>query len=312
MTGRWRPLPASLDPELAYLVRRLRELKDRSGLSLAALAARTAYSKSSWDRYLNGATLPPKHAVETLGRLAGEPVDRLLALWEQAETQWSGRGAQEQQSRTEPVRDEPTAAPSQPVPPEPAPPEPAPSPPASPPPAPARPVSYRSWVIGGLAVCAAAVVLAVLARPLGLVGTASPPAAAPAYPVGCHGAQCAGGEAEGMACGIDAASFADLQIGDSYLELRISDLCGAAWARLYRSAVGDRVLVTDRAGHSQAVSVADPAAAEQYVPTPMLGAARHSAVRACVERPGDTRRCTPWGAPHPVPVPPVTAPPSPG
>ncbi|NMH96487.1 helix-turn-helix domain-containing protein, partial [Pseudonocardia acidicola] len=107
MTGRWRPLPAALDPDVAYLVGLLRELKDRSGLSLAALAAQTPYSKSSWERYLNGATLPPRHAVEALGRLAGEPADRLLALWEQAETRWSGRAATAQPSTVQPPAAEP-------------------------------------------------------------------------------------------------------------------------------------------------------------------------------------------------------------
>ncbi|WP_256090352.1 helix-turn-helix domain-containing protein, partial [Actinacidiphila rubida] len=41
----------------------LRVLTDRTGLSLSALAHRTPYSKSSWERYLNGKALPPQHAV---------------------------------------------------------------------------------------------------------------------------------------------------------------------------------------------------------------------------------------------------------
>ncbi|MBC2906757.1 helix-turn-helix domain-containing protein [Streptomyces sp. PSKA01] len=79
--------------ELARLAEALRELKSRTGLSLAALSVRTPFSKSSWDRYLNGKTLPPREAVQVLCRLALEPDGRCLALWDIAETEWSGRAA---------------------------------------------------------------------------------------------------------------------------------------------------------------------------------------------------------------------------
>lgn len=52
--GSWQPLPDGLAPEVRHFVDHLRRLKDGTGLSLAALGARTAYSKSSWQRYLNG------------------------------------------------------------------------------------------------------------------------------------------------------------------------------------------------------------------------------------------------------------------
>ncbi|MGW0998391.1 DUF2690 domain-containing protein [Streptomyces sp. NPDC002520] len=67
------------------LVVRLRELKDRTGLSLAALAARTPYSKSAWHRYLTGTQRPPRPAVEALSRLAGTDPVAVLALWEASE-----------------------------------------------------------------------------------------------------------------------------------------------------------------------------------------------------------------------------------
>ena len=75
-----------MTPEQARLAAALRELRARTGLSLAALAAKTAFSKSSWERYLNGRTLPPHTAVQELCRLAGEPDGRCLALWEIAES----------------------------------------------------------------------------------------------------------------------------------------------------------------------------------------------------------------------------------
>ncbi|MEU9157489.1 DUF2690 domain-containing protein [Streptomyces sp. NPDC048417] len=65
----------------------LRELKERTGLSLAALAARTPYSKSAWHRYLTGAKRPPRPAVEALARLAGVDPAAVLALCEAAEEQ---------------------------------------------------------------------------------------------------------------------------------------------------------------------------------------------------------------------------------
>jgi transcriptional regulator with XRE-family HTH domain len=79
--------------ELIRLLEGLRELKTRTGLSLAALSAKTAYSKSSWERYFNGRTLPPRQAVQDLCRLAAEESGRPLALWELAEAAWSGRAA---------------------------------------------------------------------------------------------------------------------------------------------------------------------------------------------------------------------------
>jgi transcriptional regulator with XRE-family HTH domain len=90
--ARWKPLPHALEAQARELVVRLRELKDQLGLGTAALARKTAYSRSSWVRYLNGGTLPPRGAVEALGRLANADQARLLALWELAEQAKTRRG----------------------------------------------------------------------------------------------------------------------------------------------------------------------------------------------------------------------------
>ncbi|MFF0791527.1 DUF2690 domain-containing protein [Streptomyces spiralis] len=71
-------------PSIGPLAATLRELRDRTGLSLAALATRTPYSKSAWHRYLTGAKHPPRSAVEALARLAGADPAPALALWEAA------------------------------------------------------------------------------------------------------------------------------------------------------------------------------------------------------------------------------------
>ncbi|MFM9445450.1 helix-turn-helix domain-containing protein [Streptomyces acidiscabies] len=86
--SRWQELPDSLDQRVRQLVVQLRRLKDRSGLSLVSLAAKTGYSRSSWERYLNGKALPPRQAVEELARVAGTEPTRLLVLHEVAADAW--------------------------------------------------------------------------------------------------------------------------------------------------------------------------------------------------------------------------------
>ncbi|RSS69861.1 helix-turn-helix transcriptional regulator, partial [Streptomyces sp. WAC06614] len=72
--------------ECDRLAAELRRLRERTGLSLAALGRRTPYSKSSWERYLNGKQPPPRQAVVALCALAREHPAPLLALWELADT----------------------------------------------------------------------------------------------------------------------------------------------------------------------------------------------------------------------------------
>ncbi|KLJ03048.1 peptidoglycan-binding protein [Streptomyces albidoflavus] len=86
----WKALPEHLDPQAGRLVDRLRRLKDATGLSFTALAARTSYSRSSWERYLNGRKLPPADAVTELAALAGADPDRMLALHTLAAQTWAG------------------------------------------------------------------------------------------------------------------------------------------------------------------------------------------------------------------------------
>ncbi|WP_151477115.1 peptidoglycan-binding protein [Streptomyces albicerus] len=84
--ARWKELPDTLDQRERQLVVQLRRLKDRSGLTLAALAAKTTYSSSSWERWLNGKKPVPRGAVEELVRVCGgtDPT-RLLVLHEVAD-----------------------------------------------------------------------------------------------------------------------------------------------------------------------------------------------------------------------------------
>lgn len=105
--SRWKDLPDSFDPRLRQLVVHLREHKDRSGLSIATLASRTGFGKSSWDRYLNGRALPPEEAVEALARACATEAAPLLELRElAAESSASGDAAAGETvaAVTEPVR----------------------------------------------------------------------------------------------------------------------------------------------------------------------------------------------------------------
>ncbi|MFD7606638.1 peptidoglycan-binding protein [Streptomyces mirabilis] len=86
--SRWKALPDSLDDRVQQLVVQLRRLKDRSGLSLSSMASKTGYSRSSWERYLNGKALAPRQAVEELARVNGVETTRLLVLHELAEEAW--------------------------------------------------------------------------------------------------------------------------------------------------------------------------------------------------------------------------------
>ncbi|MEU6847648.1 XRE family transcriptional regulator [Streptomyces sp. NPDC046716] len=86
---RWRALPDELDPQVKEFASQLRRLVDRSGLGIAALADRTGYSKTSWERYLNGRLLAPKGAIVALAEVTGTNPVHLNTMWELAERAWS-------------------------------------------------------------------------------------------------------------------------------------------------------------------------------------------------------------------------------
>ncbi|WP_405991364.1 DUF2690 domain-containing protein [Streptomyces sp. NBC_00986] len=82
-------MPDELDPQVREFASQLRRLVDRSGLSIAAVADRTGYSKTSWDRYLNGRLLAPKGAIIALAEVTGTNPVHLTTMWELAERSWS-------------------------------------------------------------------------------------------------------------------------------------------------------------------------------------------------------------------------------
>ncbi|MFF4941518.1 XRE family transcriptional regulator [Streptomyces rubiginosohelvolus] len=86
---RWKALPEELDPQIREFASQLRRLVDRSGLNINAVADRTGYSKTSWERYLNGRLLAPRGAVVALADVTGTPQHHLTTMWELAERAWS-------------------------------------------------------------------------------------------------------------------------------------------------------------------------------------------------------------------------------
>ncbi|MEU4980318.1 DUF2690 domain-containing protein [Streptomyces sp. NPDC021969] len=86
---RWKALPEELDPQIREFTSQLRRLVDRSELSVASVADATGYSKTSWERYLNGRLLAPKGAIVALAEVTGTNPVHLTTMWELAERAWS-------------------------------------------------------------------------------------------------------------------------------------------------------------------------------------------------------------------------------
>ncbi|MFJ3235623.1 DUF2690 domain-containing protein [Streptomyces sp. NPDC086787] len=237
--------PAGPTTQDEPLEARLRELKDRTGLSLAALAARTPYSKSAWHRYLTEGKRPPRSAVEALARLAGADPAPVLALWEATE---------------EPPPAEPPAEPS----------------------AVNRRAAARRRRPGRLTVLsvltaalATAVALAVTARH-GSPGTPLVMAAA-----GCHGGSCQGRLPDTSVCARDARTTSRVSDEAYDVRLRWSPGCRTVWSEVrMRSQQAREVSV--RAGQD-VLSASYPAADPTGYSSPMLAASSPRGTEACAE-----------------------------
>ncbi|WP_427921823.1 helix-turn-helix domain-containing protein [Streptomyces sp. cg40] len=295
---------------MSQLAAALRELRAATGLSMAGLAAKTTYSKSSWERYLNGRTLPPREAVEELCRLAGEPVGRCLALWEIAESEASGRAASAPAAPAPTTaapaatahtavsrpptgkrggRAEPAVASTPPV----ARRGTTNAPPAATPssaPAPEqRGVATLAVLASVCAVAVSAVVLALVLLPgpsgsTPLSPTAASSTAAVVSGPGCHGADCEGRSPLAMRCAPrpDTITQRETTTG-AWVELRHSRICGTTWARMWGGRIGDRIefAVPGRAGSAHAAEVGNAVEADTYAYTTMAVTAPGTAVRVC-------------------------------
>lgn len=320
----WRPLAEDLDPRVAEFTALMRHQLDRSGTSVPALADATGYSRSSWDRYLNGRLLPPRGAVDELAAVTGADPDHLGVLWEFTERAWS-RAEARHDITMEAVRvADARAALGE----------------FGPPPAvtrfrrhgsagraghQGRPGGRR---IGLFAAGVGAVVLAVVGATFAVggashggrdgvrAGVATPSSPAPSAPpqralglpsgVKCGGSGCEGRDPQAMGCGdANARTVAATWVGGTYLEMRYSEVCGAVWARVSLARDGDRVSVTTTGTPARTRSSRIGPNATTY--TTMLAVPVADGARACAQRADGARGCTPPGRTGAGPRPSSTA-----
>ncbi|MDF6019270.1 DUF2690 domain-containing protein [Streptomyces sp. JH34] len=355
---RWKALPQELDPELREFAERLRGLVDRSGLSLAAVADRTGYSRTAWERYLNGRLLAPRGAIVALAEVTGTQPHHLTAMWEPAERAWSRSEMRHDmtmqtirisQARAAPGEAGVAAAPvanrrasrtagrasaggargassaegtggagrdpgrPQAVPvrrgtasrlPRQRRPNSAPDPGRSGSGTageprrgrPRRVALFLAGVVGALLLMAGAVLLVDLGGnddgPGAVAGTPSdgPVTGATRLPSGvrCGGADCTGKDPETTGCGGQfAGTVARTTLGAELVEVRYSETCGAAWARITRASPGDTVKIT--AGSAEQVGTVD-ADADAY--TPMIAVRKASDAEACATLASGETGCT--------------------
>ncbi|MFF4015067.1 DUF2690 domain-containing protein [Streptomyces sp. NPDC001843] len=295
--GEWRALPEELEPEVWALVDRLRKMKDTSGLSLAALAEQTPFSKSAWERYLNGKKLPPREAVEALGRLVGRDVATLTSLWELAEQAWN-----------RPRTPAPEADPGE---------EPA-AEPVEPATRPARRMTAGAR-LSGVLVLSAAVAAGVAAfsaanghDAAGPNGVSATPAtsttgAEAGLDTQCYSDGCAGLDPKDTGCAGDAWTSALVRVDGVYVELRYSDACRAAWGRISWGAPGDMAEAVPAHGRHMRERVHY----DTDVYTAMVPASDPSEAKACTQLRSGRHGCTnPGGRRHLLepPEPPVASP----
>ncbi|WP_028807050.1 helix-turn-helix domain-containing protein [Streptomyces sp. 303MFCol5.2] len=326
--ARWRALPGELDPQVREFAEQLRRVVDRTGLSVAAVADRTGYSKTSWERYLNGRLLAPKGAIVALAEVTGTPPIHLTTMWELAERAWSRSEARHDRTMaavrvsqaraalgefgpapdvrefdagrmalTPGVAGPAGVSPTMPVSREPR--ETRSSAGGAPGGSgPRRTTLFLAGLVGVVTIAVGAFLLADAGDPRQAVGTAgspSPSSAAPstALPSGvlCAGAGCTGRDAEEMGCSGDLVTTAkSATVGTTLVEVRYSRTCGAAWGRITGAAQGDEVRVTvGPVRQTGAVTVAGEAIAY----TPMVAVRSAADATACAVLASGQQGCTP-------------------
>lgn len=296
----------------------MRELRTRSGLTLAALAERTNVSKSSWERYLNGKKFPPRTAVAAFARAVGVKPDRLLLLWDlaaqarhrAAEREAGDDGAEEGHAdgavttatvTPTPGVDALGGGPSG--------------------KATAKGEgSARGWralprVFPAVLRTRKAALVGVVTGALLLGGFTVLRAGAGSGDEGESRSGCVGNECHGMnpgsfGCDGDAYTAALHKFDDSYIELRYSPSCRAGWARISHAKPGDSARVVPVKGsrtEERAISFDD------NVFSMMINAPYPASVRACgiKQKDGEAKPvtgCTEPGGAEPLePPPPASA-----
>lgn len=279
-------------PPGARLAAVLQQLRQRTGLSLAQLANETTYSKSSWERYLNGKSLPPRSAVKELCRLADEPADHSLALLDIARTHRTTEDTGPR--RGTPVRENPAATETD---------TPTPGFATVPPDtaadtgeaAPSDTDDTRTGPTGHRRVNIVTALVSTCAVVLGaLVLTHLPPThqeEAPASPTPstatgalCRHTACQNKDPIATRCAAEPLTLAEHETATgAFIQIRYSQECGTSWARMWGAVVKDRVemRVGGRHGSLHSAQVTTRREADTYVHTLMSVVSPGTPVQAC-------------------------------
>ncbi|MFJ8231620.1 DUF2690 domain-containing protein [Streptomyces sp. NPDC094448] len=112
---------------------------------------------------------------------------------------------------------------------------------------------------------------------------------APPAGVKCTGAECTGKNPEDMGCGGNyARTVSQATVGKARIEVRFSQVCQAAWARLVDASTGDSVNISVGGKGRQTGTVNG----ESDAYTPMTASGRGSDAKACAELTNGTTACT--------------------
>ncbi|QDY81192.1 DUF2690 domain-containing protein [Streptomyces qinzhouensis] len=112
---------------------------------------------------------------------------------------------------------------------------------------------------------------------------------APPAGVKCTGAECTGKNPEKMGCGGNfARTVSQATVGKARIEVRFSQVCQAAWARLVDASTGDSVDISVGGKGRQTGTVNG----ESDAYTPMTAAVKGSDAKACAKLTNGTTACT--------------------
>ncbi|MBV6701958.1 DUF2690 domain-containing protein [Kitasatospora aureofaciens] len=273
MAGRWRRLPEELSAEERELVEALREMKDRSGLSLVELAARTHHSKSSWQRWFNGERPVTEQALRRLAEVSGTEPESVLPVFAAAMLRVADGAGEPPEETPEGVADEPGGG----LPPR------------------RRQLAYAAMALA--LVAAVAGLMAALwpghAPRQAADGPTAPTTAtatttATTAPSGCLGVSCSGLDPKTTGCGTDAITLITANVQRMTIHMRYSPHCRAAWAKITNATPGDAASITAAQGGHQTALV--HWGYDAY--SPMLDAsASNSGLQVCGEQ-GAARGCS--------------------
>ncbi|MGC4950115.1 helix-turn-helix domain-containing protein [Streptomyces sp. DT224] len=248
------PAPDATAAVRAQLGAEMRRIKEAAQLSFGGLADRTHYSRSSWERFLNGKQLPTPVAVEELAAVAGTPPEPLLDLLARAGVPVAdpvpATGGRDRPAATRPAAGDPAVRAR------------------TPGRRPGVPWRRRCAVIGYIAAGALMGSVATGLLSPYLTGADQGPDAATSrseskkasgqgadlvpgagdIKVKCTSDTCWRNDPQAMECQWDAKTAKSTFLRGMQIELRYSAACQAVWGRIEGGAVGDKVIIKDARG----------------------------------------------------------------